>query len=161
MREFKKANIVFYFNIVIFVVLASFATYFLTKRNPATTAHMGFDLFLFISLAFYAFSISFLVNTIRFLILPTVLITINKNEVIVHKRKKEYHYHASRVLGVSKENTQVSEVFGMNVGTLKILVRDTHKPIYVKHLADIEYVYQTINLLTIKYFEYSNTKNIK
>src|SRR5690606_26612815 len=111
--------------------------------------------FLIFGWIFLVFASPFIFNFIRYLLLPDVLITISKDAFTIHKRNKDINLYASKLLGVSKVNN-LWTVMGINIGTLKILLRDVEIPIYIRFLDDFENAYQTLNVLIIKNYEYLN-----
>lgn len=153
MQKFKKSAVVFYINLILSFILILAAIICFTKLGK-TTVHLGIDLFLIFGIVFLIFSIGFIYNLIVYFILPTTIITINKDELIVHKRKKDIRIEAYELLGASKVQT-FNFLYGMDVGSIKILLKDD-LPIYIKYINDVDKAYQTLNILIVRHFENSH-----
>lgn len=156
MQKFKKSSVVLYINIIFSSILILAAIICFTKMGE-TTVHLGIDLYLIFGIVFLLFAIRFIYNLIVYFLLPIIVLTINKDEFIVHKRKKDIKIEASDLLGASKVQT-FNFLYGMDVGTLKILLRDD-LPIYIKYINDVDKAYQTLNILIVRNFENYHKEN--
>lgn len=158
MREFKKSKVYLHFNIFFIVLFIMLGGISLLKLGKTTDFMGGIDLYLIIALIFFAFSIPFIINLIRYLFTPKVILKIYRDEFLIYSYKKEQYIHASRLLGVSKYNNTLAEFFKFDVGHIKLLLRDQELPLYIRFLEDLDAVYQTFNIVILKNFEKSRLR---
>jgi len=150
MREFQKSKVILYINIIITSFLVSMGIICLALMNK-TTVFIGVDLYIIFGIAFFLFSIPFCTNIINYLLLPQVVMTINKEDIIIHKRNKDVRIFSRKLLGVTKSNS-FNFIYGLDAGTLKLLVADEDKPYYIKNVDELDNVYQILNIIILDKF---------
>lgn len=157
MRKFNKSKVIFYINLTFSLLFILLSIICLTKLNE-TVIHLGIDLYLVIAITFIVFAIPFTFSVIKYLIMPKIALTINKDEFIIHKRKKDIRIHSWNIIGVSKTNF-FNFIEGLDIGTLKIIVKNIDQAIYIRNINDVDKAYQTLNIFILRQYEGIN-KNI-
>lgn len=157
MQKYYKSKLVLYTNIVISVILLTSSILCFTRVNE-TVLHLGIDLYLIFGFVFIVFAAPFIGSLIRYLLMPKVILTIYKDEFIIHRRKKDIRIHSRKLVGTSKLHS-FNLIYGVDIGTLKILLKDNERPIYIRFIDDLDKAYQTLNVLILRYFEYFNKNN--
>lgn len=150
MRRFEKSKIILYLNIIIALVLLIVAIICFTLMNT-TTVFIGIDLYLIFAIAFILFSLPFIVKIINYLLLPNTVITFNKNDIIIHKRKKDIQIANNKILSVSKTK-MFSFIYGVDVGNIKILVQNLEKPVYINFVDEVDKAYEMIDVIILKQY---------
>lgn len=153
MQKYNKSTNALTFNIFIALnlLIASFVCFLNIKR---TVVNLGIDLYLIFALTLFAFAIPFIFNIIRYFLLPTTLITIENQEISIYQRKKTINIKVTDLVSISKLNN-FGERFGFDVGSLKLIVRNERKPIYVRFLEGINGAYEALSV-----FVFSNAEAI-
>lgn len=154
MRKYIKSKVVLYFNLVISIILIIGSIICFMNTNK-TNVHLGIDLYLIFAFMLLVFSLPFNLNLIRYFILPYTVLTIDKDEFTVHTRKRNTTYNSTRLLGVSKV-TNGRDFWGLDVGSLKILLKDRETPIIVRYIEELDSAYQTLSIMSIKYINIIN-----
>lgn len=151
MREFSKSRVLLYLNLSITVFMLIISIICFTLINT-TTLFIGIDLYLIFGIALILFSTPFIINIIKYLLLPNVLITVNKHDIIIHTRKRQIRILNSKILGVSKFKS-FGFVYGLNAGSIKILVATDEMPKYINFINELDKLYEMINVIILKQYK--------
>ena len=149
MRKYIKSKIVLYFNLIISLLLIIGSIICFANINK-TNIHLGIDLYLVFGIILSIFTLPFVLNIMRYIFLPNTVLTVSRDEFTIYKKKKNITIRSSRLLGVSKV-TNIKDMWGLDVGTLKILLNDRETPYIVRFVDELDSAYQVLSIMSLKY----------
>lgn len=152
MRKFYKSSVLLYLNLITLMVFL-IAIIISANNLNKTNVHLGFDLYLIVLIMFIVFSLPFLLRVIIYILTPKNILTVHSDHIIINYKRKQQIIYAANLLGVSRISGNFFTNFGLQIGSLKIMLYDNQLPIIIRYLDDVDEVYEILTAMIRKRYK--------